>query len=37
MLYTEKLLSVNDETFESNLKLLTKDNKYNIQARLLAD
>ena len=37
MLYTEKGLSVNDETFENNLKLLTKDNKYNIQANLLAD
>ena len=37
MLYTEKGLSVNDETFESNLKLLTIVNKYNIQAILLAD
>ena len=37
MLYTEKFLSVNDETFKSNLKLLTKDKKYNIQASLLAD
>ena len=30
MLYTEKGLSVNDDTFENNLKLLTKDNKYNL-------
>lgn len=37
MLYTEKGLSVNDETFENNLKLLTKDNKCNLQASLLAD
>lgn len=37
MLYTEKGLYINDETFEANLKLLTKDNKYNLQANLLAD
>lgn len=37
MLYTEKGLSVNDDTFENNLKLLTKDNKYNLQASLLSD
>lgn len=37
MLYKEKNLSINDDTFEYNLKLLTSNNKYNIQASLLAD
>ncbi len=37
MLYVDKHLSVNEDTFEQNLKLKTKDNKYNIQADLLSD
>lgn len=37
MLYTEKGLYINDETFENNLKLFTDSNKYNLQANLLAD
>lgn len=37
MLYTEKGLSVNEDTFENNLKLFTKEHKYNIQANLLSD
>ena len=37
MLYTEKGLYINDDTFENNLKLFTDSNKYNLQANLLAD
>lgn len=37
MLYTEKGLYINDDTFEKNLKLFTDSNKYNLQANLLAD
>ena len=37
MLFTDKGLSVNEETFEQNAKLRTKNDQYNIQADLLSD
>ena len=35
--YGEKKLHINDETFENNLSLKTKDGKYNLLAELLSD
>lgn len=37
MLFVNEGLSVNEDTFEENVKLKTLNNKYNIQADLLAD
>ena len=37
MLYSEKKLTVNDETFEANLGLRNESGAYNLMAELLAD
>lgn len=37
LLYGEKSLTLHEETFKSNLNLLTQSGKYNLMANLLAD